>query len=190
MRPRSCNSHAAKFPEFGPPAPPVAKLAQCARSRRARRLGRFGFPEIASCGTPYLFVPVRDRAPWEGRTAVTGPCDEALRNYWAQTLFVFCRDPELPGSHMRARMFAPEFGIVEDPATGSAAAALAGYLAKRGPAGTTTLKLARRTGIRDGPAQPAVRRSGQDAASGDGGARRWHGREDERRHTAATPPPE
>jgi trans-2,3-dihydro-3-hydroxyanthranilate isomerase len=28
-------------------------------------------------------------------------------------------------------MFAPEFGIAEDPATGSAAAAFAGYLARR-----------------------------------------------------------
>ena len=29
---------------------------------------------------------------------------------------------------MHARMFAPAFGIVEDPATGGAASALAGYL--------------------------------------------------------------
>jgi trans-2,3-dihydro-3-hydroxyanthranilate isomerase len=37
----------------------------------------------------------------------------------------------LPGSHIRARMFAPTMGVVEDPATGSAAAALAGYLGDR-----------------------------------------------------------
>jgi trans-2,3-dihydro-3-hydroxyanthranilate isomerase len=37
-------------------------------------------------------------------------------------------------------MFAPEFGISEDPATGSAAAALAGYLAAAGPKGTGSLR--------------------------------------------------
>jgi trans-2,3-dihydro-3-hydroxyanthranilate isomerase len=46
-------------------------------------------------------------------------------------VFVFCRDPELAGSQIRARMFAPTLGVPEDPATGSAAAALAGYLADR-----------------------------------------------------------
>ncbi len=35
------------------------------------------------------------------------------------------------GSKVRARMFAPSMGIPEDPATGSAAAALAAYLAPK-----------------------------------------------------------
>ena len=37
------------------------------------------------------------------------------------------------GSDLHGRMYAPGFGIAEDPATGSAAAAMAGYLAKRDP---------------------------------------------------------
>ena len=37
-------------------------------------------------------------------------------------------------------MFAPEMGIVEDPATGAAAAALAGYLAAAQPPGNGTLR--------------------------------------------------
>jgi trans-2,3-dihydro-3-hydroxyanthranilate isomerase len=36
------------------------------------------------------------------------------------------------GSHARARMFAPDVGVVEDPATGSAAVALAVFLVERG----------------------------------------------------------
>jgi trans-2,3-dihydro-3-hydroxyanthranilate isomerase len=131
---------AARLPEFGPPAPPVARLAQSLGLDERDVLSNADFPEAASCGTPYLFVPVRDRAVLARARAVTGPWNETLRNYWAESVFVFCRDPELPGSHIRARMFAPEFGIVEDPATGSAAAAFAGYLAKREPAGTTTLR--------------------------------------------------
>ncbi len=36
---------------------------------------------------------------------------------------------EFPDSDFRARMFAPLLGVPEDPGTGSAVAALAGYLA-------------------------------------------------------------
>ena len=44
------------------------------------------------------------------------------------------------GADIRARMFAPELGIAEDPATGAAAAALAGYLAATLPPGNGTLR--------------------------------------------------
>ena len=53
---------------------------------------------------------------------------------------LICFDPELPTSHMRARMFAPDVGVEEDPATGSAAAALAGYLGVRDTATDGTLR--------------------------------------------------
>jgi trans-2,3-dihydro-3-hydroxyanthranilate isomerase len=46
-------------------------------------------------------------------------------------VYVFSYDPERDDSDIRARMFVQEVGIVEDPATGSAVAALAGYLARR-----------------------------------------------------------
>lgn len=98
------------------------------------------FAQALSCGMPFLFVPVRDRAVLARAQPVSGAWNEAMRGYWAQEVFVFCRDPELPGSHIRARMFAPELGIVEDPATGGAAAAFAGYLAKHEPPGTGTLR--------------------------------------------------
>ena len=52
----------------------------------------------------------------------------------------FLRDPELPGSNLRARMFAPEHGIVEDPATGAACAALGGYLGSRATITDGTLR--------------------------------------------------
>jgi trans-2,3-dihydro-3-hydroxyanthranilate isomerase len=63
-----------------------------------------------------------------------------LGEYYTSDVFVFCRDPELPGSDVRARMFAPEQGILEDPATGSACAALAGYLATRTASTSGTLR--------------------------------------------------
>ena len=55
-------------------------------------------------------------------------------------MFVFCDDPELPGSHFRARMFAPTISVPEDPATGSACAAFGGYLGKRDKRADGTLR--------------------------------------------------
>jgi trans-2,3-dihydro-3-hydroxyanthranilate isomerase len=57
---------------------------------------------------------------------------ELLASAWAPHVFVFCRDAAADAD-IRARMFAPAMNIVEDPATGAAAAALAGYLAWRVP---------------------------------------------------------
>jgi trans-2,3-dihydro-3-hydroxyanthranilate isomerase len=46
--------------------------------------------------------------------------------------FVVCGETAESGNAFHARMFAPGAGIAEDPATGSAAAAFAGYLAAHG----------------------------------------------------------
>jgi len=86
-----------------------------------------------SCGVPFLFVPLRDR------TVV----DRAISNASAfrrltttigldVPIFMFSVDP--PGSPDTAysRMFAPDFGIVEDPATGSASGPLGCYLVHHG----------------------------------------------------------
>jgi trans-2,3-dihydro-3-hydroxyanthranilate isomerase len=46
--------------------------------------------------------------------------------------YLFCREVVDPANDFHARMFAPAMGVPEDPATGSAVAALAGLLAKDG----------------------------------------------------------
>jgi trans-2,3-dihydro-3-hydroxyanthranilate isomerase len=79
-------------------------------------------PSLFSAGAPYLFVPVRSLAavqkarpgamPW---TADGGPAT-----------FVYASEVVEPGSSLHARMFAGDWGVPEDPATGSAAAAFAG----------------------------------------------------------------
>jgi trans-2,3-dihydro-3-hydroxyanthranilate isomerase len=49
-------------------------------------------------------------------------------------VFLYAREGETPGSAFHARMFAGAWGVLEDPATGSAAAAFAGvYLAFERP---------------------------------------------------------
>ena len=46
--------------------------------------------------------------------------------------FVVCGETAEAGNTFHARMFAPGVGVAEDPATGSAAAAFAGYLVAHG----------------------------------------------------------
>ena len=112
----------------GPPPPPVADLARLLGLQEDEVLTRGLGPRAFSSGVPFLFVPVRDRAALARARMDTVLWAAGLAGYWAPSVFLFCRDPETPGAHFRARMFAPAMGIVEDPATGGAAAALAGYL--------------------------------------------------------------
>ena len=131
-RPAFAQLTTAKLPQMGPPPPPVAELAPVlSLPPDAIVDSPEDRPEAYSCGLPYLMVPVRDRAAL-GQVEMDEDCwRRILRGYWAPDVYVFCRDPERPQSAVRARMFACEAGMVEDPATGSAAVALAGYLAAR-----------------------------------------------------------
>ena len=88
-------------------------------------------PESWSCGVPFLVVPLAGRAAL-ARARVVPDLLAALGAERApREIFLFCREPEHPGAQLRARMFAPGLGVTEDPATGSAVAAFAGYLAAR-----------------------------------------------------------
>jgi len=116
----------ARLPEQGPPPPEgVAEMLGLS----ADDLAPGAPPEAWSCGVPFLIVPVRDRAVLARAAPVVERWRTLLSQWWAAEVLVVCRDPERPGSHLRARMFAPAMGIGEDPATGAAAAALAGQLA-------------------------------------------------------------
>jgi len=85
-------------------------------------------PCAASCGVPFLLVPVTDVAAL-GRARLDLTRWEAwLAGTWAPHLFPYV-PPGHDGTPVRARMFAPALGIAEDPATGGAVAALGGLLA-------------------------------------------------------------
>ena len=131
---------AAKLPEFGPKPPSERNLARVLGLESGDVLtGEFA-PEAASCGLEFLFVPVRDRTVLARARVRLDDFEELLRGYWTEKVFVFCDDPELPGSSFRARMFAPTISVPEDPATGSACAAFGGYLGKRDRRADGTLR--------------------------------------------------
>ncbi len=130
----------AKLPETGAPPPSRSALADLLSLEVADLTGGTWSPQSVSTGVPFLFIPVRDRNVLKRARVKLDRWEAILKASWAPEVFVFSRDPEREGSHIRARMFAPGLGIGEDAATGSAAAALGGYLAARDPAKDGTLR--------------------------------------------------
>ncbi len=123
----------AKLPELGPPPAQRAAIAAVLGLDVADLLDDPWMPQALSCGLPFLFVPVRDLAAVAKARVRMDAWESTLKDAWASEVFVFARGGERPGSHFHARMFAPALNVPEDPATGSANAALAGYLAARNP---------------------------------------------------------
>ncbi|HET9452876.1 MAG TPA: PhzF family phenazine biosynthesis protein [Gemmatimonadaceae bacterium] len=123
----------AQLPEYGPPAPPAADLERALGLQPGDVLSGDVGPEAVSCGVWFLFVPVRDRATLGRARVKLDDFNALLASYVTQKVFLFCDEPELEGSHYRARMFAPGIGVPEDPATGSACVSFGGYLARRDP---------------------------------------------------------
>lgn len=121
---------------FDAPILPKPLQAALPADRVAEALGltasELGFENHAACaygaGVSFAFVPVRDLAA----TGKARPVAAAWQAAFGDLLgaFVYCRDATNASRHFHARMFAPGAGIVEDPATGSAAAALAGVIAR------------------------------------------------------------
>jgi trans-2,3-dihydro-3-hydroxyanthranilate isomerase len=121
----------AKLPEVGPPPPPRTTLAELVSLEASQLLGGPNGPQAVSCGLPFLIVPVKDRAAVASAHVRMDVWESTLKRYWAPDIMVVARDPELDDSDLRARVFVPGLAVPEDPATGSCAAALAGYLAAR-----------------------------------------------------------
>ena len=130
----------AKLPEVLAPPPRPEKLAAMLSLTTDDLVGSEMPPEAISCGTPFLFVPLRDKRAVARARARTDLVEETLRGYVTNMVMVFALDPERPTSDVRARMFAPLIGVPEDPATGSAAVGLGGYLAARDPRFDGTLR--------------------------------------------------
>jgi trans-2,3-dihydro-3-hydroxyanthranilate isomerase len=130
----------AKLPESGPAPSDDAALAAMLSLSPDDLLGAPFQPQAFSCGLPFLYVPLRSRQALSRARLDTSLWRGTLRESWAKDVFVLAWDGPPGGPVLHARMFAPGSGIEEDPATGSAAAALAGYLAARDGSAAATLQ--------------------------------------------------
>lgn len=86
-------------------------------------------PALYSAGVPFYLLPVRDAAALKRIRLERRGWDEVY-TVGHRSIYVFTRTPEEPGIDFAARMFAPGMGLGEDPATGAAAAALIGLIAR------------------------------------------------------------
>ena len=82
-------------------------------------------PQLASAGNPIIFIPVRDKGAVD-RAWLDMSGMRLLQPAGAGPVCVFVFTPTADGAY--SRMFAPELGVIEDPATGSATGPLAAFM--------------------------------------------------------------
>jgi trans-2,3-dihydro-3-hydroxyanthranilate isomerase len=116
--------------------PPIRQIGECERSACARALDLREWdlvpdvpPQVYSAGNPMLYVAAVDRESVD-RARVDPTALAALEEAIGESIGIFVFTPTATGAY--SRMFAPELGIVEDPATGSATGPLAAYMLAHG----------------------------------------------------------
>jgi trans-2,3-dihydro-3-hydroxyanthranilate isomerase len=92
-------------------------------------------PSRHSAGVAYDLIPVASLDALARSKPQGEPFDKTFGDSDHPAAYVYARVPGVTELRFRARMFGPGMGIVEDPATGSAAAAFAGALMQCEPLG-------------------------------------------------------
>lgn len=95
-------------------------------------------PQTASVGLPFVMVELRDRSVLERARVNAEGCEQLAALGIMPELHLYVRSAD--EFDIRARMFAPDLGVPEDAATGSANCALAGLLAALEPVENAELK--------------------------------------------------
>lgn len=86
-------------------------------------------PRVASVGLPFVMAELRDRAALERPRVNMAGLEVIATEDVRPSIYLYTLVKE-DGLDLRSRMFAPLSGVPEDPATGSAACAIAGLLAQ------------------------------------------------------------
>jgi trans-2,3-dihydro-3-hydroxyanthranilate isomerase len=120
-------------PQFGETVTASARLAK-ALGGAAGLLPRQPAPQLVSTGLPQLMVPIKSLAKLQALpSGGTGMAlAKLLDELGTHCAMCYVPETEQPGATVHCRMFAPGFGVPEDPATGSAAGALGCYLVWHG----------------------------------------------------------
>ncbi len=90
---------------------------------------RFPIQEV-STGMPDLIIPIKNLEAMKKAACDVQKYMKLIENLQAKAIYLFCSETYNKENHINVRMFADYFGVPEDPATGSAAGCLAGYLCK------------------------------------------------------------
>ena len=118
----------AKLPEDAGPSPPPDQLAAALGLIPAE----IGFenhrPTRYSAGNPFIFVPVASLEAIAKARVASHHWDSVMKGQGLLGAFLYCRQTVRTNSAFHGRFFGPDFGVPEDPATGSAAVGLAGVI--------------------------------------------------------------
>ncbi|HEY0972490.1 MAG TPA: PhzF family phenazine biosynthesis protein [Gemmatimonadales bacterium] len=139
-RPVFAQLSVAQLPTEETPIVDAGEIADILSLREDDLVGGDWTPRVASCGLPFLIVPVRDRGAIIRARVRMELWEKLLRGSTSSEIMVLAMDGETPAIDVRARVFVPGLNVPEDPATGSACAALGGYLAARTPRDNATLR--------------------------------------------------
>ena len=102
----------------------------CARALGLEKADLLGKPpEIVSAGNPGVFIALKNKECVD-RAMLDPSALRLLKRDPNESFFVFVFAPTGEGAY--SRMFAPEHGVSEDPATGSATGPLAAYMMRHG----------------------------------------------------------
>lgn len=120
------------LPTFGEPVPNPARAAAALSLSPAAVAGTGQPVQVVSCGVPFLFVPLTTRSAVDNASVNRDALNELFRTAKtaAHGVFLFSTQPRGERATVYSRMFAPDIGIVEDPATGSASGPLGCYLVR------------------------------------------------------------
>jgi PhzF family phenazine biosynthesis protein len=123
----------ARYGSLVEPAPLAAALGVDVATLGAAP--RLPAAQVVETGAAHLMVGVRDRATVDSVAPDTAALRALLLAAGGEGCYVYALDPIEP----YARFFNPVAGIVEDPATGTAAGPLACLLHRHGVAGETVV---------------------------------------------------
>lgn len=132
-------------PQYGPTPPSRADVAALLGLNDSDLAIGAGAVVPVSAGVPFLLVGVATRDALRRAACNIDIWKRLLAEFWAPHVYLYQEDPS--SSTLYARMFAPAMGIVEDPATGAGAAALAAHLALRQPEPDVVLRRTIRQGL-------------------------------------------
>ena len=119
-------------PEFGP-AIDAREVAAAAIGLERDDLAPDLPIQQVSTGLPFVFVPIRDRDAVDRASSDASVHRRFMSSIGADLgIFLFAVLPPGSPQTVYSRMFSPAFGMVEDPATGSASGALGCYLVRHG----------------------------------------------------------
>ena len=101
---------------------------------------------FAGAGVPFCFAQLSSNEVVDRAAMNRAAWAATLSRAWSPHIFFFAGDLR-DGGKLYARMWAPALGIEEDPATGSACAALVGVMASHHDCGGTAYRLSIQQGV-------------------------------------------